>query len=205
MKSYVVSLYATCRWYIYQEFKCFFLVDSLPIGYRRRINPRRAGLFTPPPPLSGFSRISQRRRFWYTSSYIFSTRVVKISGPGRSRSGHQVTSNNLTWEKFECSLAILNAQSLWKFQRLISVPASIKCKSRNFYIGHPRTGQFCDLSIIRRKMKVASFGRKPLETLSNINLQVHVTPWVGIKRTVIPRHVANVISGHERSPAVFRQ
>ena len=54
-------------------------------------------------------------------------------------------------------------------------------------------------------MKGASFGRKQLETLSNIGLQVDLTPWVGILRPVTPRHVAKVISGHERSPAVFRQ
>ena len=41
---------------------------------------------------------TERRRFWHTCLYIFSTHVVKSSDPGRSRSGHQVTSSNLTSE-----------------------------------------------------------------------------------------------------------
>ena len=55
------------------------------------------------------------------------------------------------------------------------------------------------------KMKSACFWSIPFETLSNIGLQVDVTHWVGILPPVTPRHVAKVISGHERSPAVFRQ
>ena len=38
---------------------------------------------------------------------------------------------------------------------------------------------------------------------SNIGLQVDLTPRIGILRPVTPHHVAKVISGHERSPAVF--
>ena len=90
----------------------------------------------------------------------------------------------------------------------IFVMVSIKCISRNFDIGDLRSGQFCDLSIIsqwEKKMKGASFARKPLKTLSNIELQVELTSWIGILRPVTPRLVAKVISGHERSPAVFRQ
>ena len=45
---------------------------------------------------------AERRHFWYTCSYIFSERV-KISDPRHSRSGLQVTSSDLTSEKFECS------------------------------------------------------------------------------------------------------
>ena len=54
-------------------------------------------------------------------------------------------------------------------------------------------------------MKGTSFGRKPLETLSSIGLQVDLASWVGILRPVTPRHVAKVSSGHERSPVFFRQ
>ena len=39
---------------------------------------------------------AERRRFWYTLSYINSTHVVKISDQGHSRSGHQVTWSDLT-------------------------------------------------------------------------------------------------------------
>ena len=38
-----------------------------------------------------------------TCSYIFPAHFVKISDPGHSRSGHQVTSSDLTSEKNECS------------------------------------------------------------------------------------------------------
>ena len=34
--------------------------------------------------------------FWHTLSYIFSAYVVKILDPGHARSGHQVTSSDLT-------------------------------------------------------------------------------------------------------------
>ena len=62
------------------------------------------GVFTPPPQV--FREYlknggAQRRRFWYTCSYIISAHVVKISDLGRSRSGHQVTSSDLTSEKVQ--------------------------------------------------------------------------------------------------------
>ena len=73
-------------------------------------------------------------------------------------------------------------------------------------MGEPKSGRFCDLSIISQrstKLKGASFGRKPFETLSNIVLHVDLAPRIGILRPVTPYHVAKVISGHEMSPAVF--
>ena len=53
---------------------------------------------TPPSVFSTLSKNggAQRRRFWYTLLYIFSAHVVKISDPGHARSGHQVTSSDLT-------------------------------------------------------------------------------------------------------------
>ena len=64
------------------------------------LRPAGGGCWEPPPP-SVFSRLSKnggaaRRRFWHTLSYIFSAHVVKISDPGHARSGHQVTSSDLT-------------------------------------------------------------------------------------------------------------
>ena len=52
-------------------------------------------------------------------------------------------------------------------------------------------------------MKGTSFEQKPFKTLSNIALDVELTPWVGILQPMTPRHVAKVISGHERSPTFF--
>ena len=45
------------------------------------------------------------------------------------------------------AIATPNIRSPWNFQRLISVPVSIKCISRYFDICDPRSAQFCDLSI----------------------------------------------------------
>ena len=42
-------------------------------------------------------------------------------------------------------------------------------------------------------MKGAYFARKPFKALSNIGLQIELTPWVGISWPVTPRHVAKVI------------
>ena len=60
------------------------------------------------------------------------------------------------------------------------------------------------LKVNGRKVKGTSVGRKPFETLTDIGLQVQLPPLIGILRPT-PVHVAEVISGHERSPAVFRQ
>ena len=57
------------------------------------------GVFTPPPQV--FSRISKKTMahsaavFWHILSCIFSTHI-KISAPGLSRLGHQVTSDHFT-------------------------------------------------------------------------------------------------------------
>ena len=83
-------------------------------------------------------------------------------------------------------IATPTERSLWNFQRFIRVTVTTKGIPRNFDIGDPRSGQFCDLSIIRQweKLKGAFFGRKPFETLSNIGLQVDFTPWIGNLRPV---------------------
>ena len=47
-------------------------------------------------------------------------------------------------------------------------------------------------------MKSASFGRNPFKTLWNIELQVELTPWVGLLWPVTPRHVVRR-QGHFRS------
>ena len=49
-------------------------------------------------PLS-FFRKYLKNTFWHTYSFIFSAYVVKMSDTGPSRSGHQVTSSDLTSEK----------------------------------------------------------------------------------------------------------
>ena len=59
----------------------------------------------------GFSQISKKKKrrgalpFWHTCSYISFAHVVNISDQGLSRSGHQVTSSDLTSKqnKFDCS------------------------------------------------------------------------------------------------------
>ena len=51
-------------------------------------------------------------------------------------------------------IATPNDRSPWNFERLIIITVSIKCISRNFYIGDPRSGQFCDLSFICQCEKI---------------------------------------------------
>ena len=43
---------------------------------------------------------------------------------------------------------------LWNFQRLISVTVSIKYLSRNFDIGYPKSGKFCNFSILSQREKI---------------------------------------------------
>ena len=50
-------------------------------------------------PLHVFREYLKSGRFLHACSYIFSAHVVKISDSGHSRSGHQVTSSDLTSEK----------------------------------------------------------------------------------------------------------
>ena len=60
---------------------------------------------------SGLSQIS---RFWLACSYTFSAHFVKISDPGHWRSGHQVTSSDLTSEKvWMFVIATPNDRSRW--------------------------------------------------------------------------------------------
>ena len=71
-----------------------------PASVSRSLNLRLAGRLLRTP-LRFFSRLSkndgaQRRCFWHTLSYIFSAHVVEILDPGHARSGHQVTSSDLT-------------------------------------------------------------------------------------------------------------
>ena len=110
-------------------------------------NPRRAGgcLNTP----FRFFADSWKSRFWHSCLYIFSAHFVKSSDPVHSRSGHQVTSSDLTSEKlWMFVIATPNDRLPWNFQLLISVPVSMKRISRNFDTRDLRSGQFCNLSII---------------------------------------------------------
>ena len=99
--------------------------------------------------------------------YIFFAHL-KSSDQGRSRSGHQVTSSDLTSESLNARHPrnyTTTARSPRNFQQLIWVTVSIKCRSRNFEIGDLSTCQFCNISITLkangRKLKGGSFGRKP--------------------------------------------
>ena len=169
----------------------FFVIDEKPPGADIR-PPSLRGLshsvlgwgwgWTPP-----FSQISQTRRL----------RWLKVSSPGHFKWPHLIKSLN-------ARLSSPNDLSHWNFQRLVSVPVSMKCI---FYIGDLRSSQFYDLSIISQweKNERCLFWTKTFEALSNIRVQVDLTPWVGILWPVTPHHVARVISGHERSPTIFRQ
>ena len=179
------------------------------------VNPRRAWrAFLRLPPQVFREYLKKRRRastlflvylfsFSYRKCENFRPRSLKVRSPGNVKWPH------LSKKVRMLVIATPIAWSPWNFQQLIFIGlVSIKCISRNFHVLDPRSGQFCNLSIRYvngRKMKGVSFGRKLSEILSNIGLQVDLTSWVGILRPVTPRRVAKIISGHERSPAVFRQ
>ena len=84
---------------------------------------------------------------------------------------------------------------------------SIKCKSQHFDIGGIRSGQFCDRSIISEWEKIEKrlFWTKTILS----TLKQRVTGRIDTQNRKIvtsdPLYDPKVISGHERSPAVFRQ
>ena len=84
-------------------------------------------------------------------------------------------------------------------------PLSIKCMSRN-----------CDIRVAQGQVNFAIsplsqweenerrlFLKKTIRNTLKHRMQVDQTPWVGILRPVTTRHVAKVISGPERLPAIF--
>ena len=80
----------------------------------------------------------------------------------------------------------------------------VKFLSGNFDIGikvrsNVRPLHYQSMVKIERRL----FGRKPFETLSNIGLQVELTPFIGKMRPVTSPYATEVTSGHERSPAVL--
>ena len=124
-------------------------------------------------------------------------------------SHHQVTSSDLTSEKVWMLLITTPTERPpWHFQWFIRVIVSVKFMSRNFYIGDLRSDQFCDLCIISQREKN---DRRLIwnETIPN-NLKHRDTGKLDTLNRKIATsdtdpHVSEVISGHERSPAVFRQ
>ena len=136
---------------------------------------------------------------------MFSAHVLKKSGPGHSKSDHQVTSSDPTQEKvWMLVIATPNDGSLWNFQWLIAVTVSIRFLSRNFDIGKPRSGQFCDPFVISQGEKIERcfFWTKTIQN----TLKHRVTSRLGILNRNIatsdPRYVTKVISGHEISPTI---
>ena len=100
------------------------------------------------------SNISQTAELSHTCSYIFFAHVVHILDPCHSKSGHQVTSSDLTSEKvWMLAIATPTERLSWNFQQLISVAVSIKWLPRNFEIGDLRSGQFCVFSSIPKWMR----------------------------------------------------
>ena len=89
-------------------------------------------------PLSAFG--TTVHNLFRTCYENFRPRSLKVMSP--------VTSSDLTSEQvWILVIATPNDRSPWNFKPLISVTVSIKFISRDFDIGDPRSGQFCDLSI----------------------------------------------------------
>ena len=146
--------------------------------------------------------------FFNTCQCIFFARVVDILDIGHSRSGHQITSSDLTSEK-KCNARY--SYTDWPPVALtlsrVDIRNSVyKYLSQNLDIGDLRSGQFatsqlciCQWEKIERRL----FWTKPLETFSNIGLRVDLTSWIGRFQSVIPPHVPDVISGHAKGLKQF--
>ena len=121
------------------------------------VNPRRAWecLDTPS---SGFSHISQKQRHWAppfffgTLASTFFPQMWKFQTFNSPQTLQVRSSGHVKWPHLRkvwiLVIATPNDRSPWSFHRLISVALSIKYVSRNFDIGHPRSGQLCDVFII---------------------------------------------------------
>ena len=105
------------------------------------------------PPLRLFANISKTVTPIHTSfphmSWKFQTAVrsLKVRSPSHVKWPH------LRKKVWMLVITTLNARLPWNFQRLLSVPRSIKCKSRTLDIGDQKSGQFCVLSIISQGLR----------------------------------------------------
>ena len=103
----------------------------------------------------------QRRsapRFLRTLSDIFSTPFLQILSPGYFRSGHEVGSSGTTSNIVcDCAMATVVEWSIWNFQDIMRLSGPTKRISQNFFIDGLRSGQFCDLPIIRQWEKIKAF------------------------------------------------
>ena len=181
--------------------------------------PRRAGgRFYAPPVFQVFANIKKKQRhvappLWHTCLYIFSAHV-KISDQitqGQVTRSRQVTSLqkslNASHSYTECPITLKLSE--------IDIRTSIyKMFISKFWYRWPKVRPILRpwrlimewLSIISqwKKNERRLFWNKPIRNTLDIGLQVDLTPWVGILRPVTSRHVAKIISGHERSSVVFR-
>ena len=118
------------------------------------------GVWTPPPPPCGFSRITRKRRraappcFHLPYPHLFDN-FVKVSILGHARSGHQVRSSDHTLQNlYNRATATLFEGRLRNFLNMIRSSVPTKCISRIFDICDLRSGHFRDLPIISQWAKI---------------------------------------------------
>ena len=123
------------------------------------------GVIENPPP--AFPDCKKRRRYVppflaHLFMHLFRI-VVKISDPGHPRSGHQVTSSDLTSWSLNARYSYTEWLITWKLS-VIDIHNSIyKTFISEFWYRWLRSGQFCDLSInLRPSSAVGSICYHPL-------------------------------------------
>ena len=129
----------------------------------------------------------------------FRPRSRKVRSPGHIKWSHPIKSLNVRQRYTDWTIALklsAIATNNGVYEMYIS-EFRYRWRQVNFVTS--------PLKVNGRKMNGASFEQNPFKTLSNIWLEVDLTPWVGTLWPMTPRHVTKVISDHGRSPTVFRE
>ena len=152
----------------------------------RRQTRRAGGVWTPSPltrllghvATRGKQHSKERQKAWRNHT------IVEISDPGHSRSGH------VKWPHLRKRLNARHSYTEWLITLKLSA-SHIRNSIYKMFISELWYGWPKFKSVLRplhytsvngRKLRGASFGQKPFETLSFIGLQVDLTQWIRILR-----------------------
>ena len=200
----LIMIICRCFARFWTKVRCAYLLSiSMQTDKKHFTSAVPRGFWTPP---QVFRRYSPPFLAHLGCSYVISTHVVKISDPGHLKS------SDLTSEKvWMFAIASSNDRSVITLKLSpIDIRTSIyKMYLSEFHIGDPRSGQSWDLPI--RYKSIGENWKAPLLDESHSkHSQTSVYRYTCHSESEYCNqwpspHVAKVISGHERSPEVFRQ